>query len=198
MGSWMSQPRGEHKPISYNNVNEINNKGGFMARNQRECVYVTTMNVLADAGVNFDDGQADGVKPLVTDAMLKSIVGICALSILSGETEMTAEGRAKYTDEKKMRVYASGLVNNWFRKDKRLNGGVKHEAANPGSRAGSGDEQLKALKAFRATKTDAAELKLIDEAIATRKAEIAQTKAVVLTDEQIALIPESLRSLLKI
>lgn len=166
--------------------------------NQRQGVYLATVNTLADAGVNFDDGQAGGVKPLVTDEALKTIIGLVATGILAGEIEMSAEGRAKYTEEKTMKVYANGLVNNWFRKDKRLNGDTKYEAKNPGSRAGCGDETLKALKALRATKSDAADLAVIDEAIEARKSELGEAKVKTLTAEQIEALPANIRSLLGI
>lgn len=163
-----------------------------MTMNQRESVYQSTMNVLADAEIAFDDGQ--NVEDVVTKELRKSVIAVVTASIISGETEMSTEGRAKYCDEQKMRNYVSGLVSNWFRKDKRLNGGVKHEIKNPGSRVGSGDEQLKALKALRATKTDDADaLAAIDEAIAARKAEVG-TKKVEVTEAQLALIPEGLRA----
>lgn len=163
-----------------------------MSMNQRESVYQATMNVLADAGIAFDDGQ--NVEDVVTKDLRKTVIAVVTASIISGETEMTSEGRAKYSDEQKMRNYTSGLVSNWFRKDKRLNGGVKHEIKNPGSRAGSGDEQLKALKALRTAKADDAEaVKVIDAAIAERRAEVG-TKKVEVTEAQLALIPESLRA----
>ena len=63
----------------------------------------------------------------------------------------------KYSTIEKMRSYASGLVNNWFRKDIRLNGGMKYEVKNPGSRQGAGDQQLKALKTLRDMKAGDAE-----------------------------------------
>lgn len=58
----------------------------------------------------------------------------------------------------------------------------------------AGDEQLKALKALRATKSDDAEaLQVIDAAIEARKAEIGKSKVVELTQEQIDALPESVR-----
>ncbi len=162
--------------------------------NQRESVYVATMNVLADAGINFDDGQSVTAQELVTKDMRKSIMSIVTQSIIAGETDMSSEARAKHDTEDKVRGYVSGLINNWFRKDKRLNGGNKYETKNPGSRAGAGDEQLKALKALRATKADDAEaLAVIDAAIASRQSELKVTKTVALTQEQIDALPANVR-----
>lgn len=166
--------------------------------NQRESVYQATMNVLADTGINFDDGQTPTAAELVTKDMRKSILSIVTESIRSGETEFSAEATAKHDTVEKVRSYVSGLVNNWFRKDKRLNGSVKYEAKNPGSRAGAGDEQLKALKALRATKTDDQEaLTVIDAAITSRQAEIKSSKPqVTLTTEQVEALPASVREAL--
>ena len=162
---------------------------------QRESVYLATMSVLADAGVAFDDG-GDVSKVKGYSDHRKNIIQIVTTSILAAETEMSAEGRAKYTDEKLMKGYVNGLVSNWHRKDVRFNGNVKYEAKNPGSRAGSGDEVLKALKALRETKVgDAEAITAIDSAIESRKAEIGK-KVVTITEEQIALIPEELRKTL--
>lgn len=165
--------------------------------NQRESVYLSTMNVLADAGINFDDGQSPTAQELVSKDMRKSICMMVTQSICSGETEFSSEATAKHDTEAKVASYVSGLVNNWFRKDKRLNGGNKYETKAPGSRAGAGDEQLKALKALRATKADDAEaLAVIDAAIASRQSELKVTKTVELTEAQIEALPAGVREAL--
>ena len=73
-----------------------------------------------------------------------------------------------------LKGYVSGLQSNWIRKDKRLNGGVQYQAKNPGSRAGSTDPELKAMKALMSTldnPADRAEVqKHIDAKIATLNA----------------------------
>lgn len=47
-----------------------------------------------------------------------------------------------------LKGYVSGLQSNWLRKDTRLNGNTKYVAKNPGSRAGSGDKTLTAMRAL--------------------------------------------------
>lgn len=165
--------------------------------NQRQSVYLATMNVLADSNINFDDGQSPTAAELVTKDMRQSIMSIVTQSIISGETEFSAEATAKHDTEAKVRSYVSGLVNNWFRKDTRLNGGTKYVTKSPGSRQGSGDEQLKALKALRATKSDDAEaLQVIDAAIESRKSELGKSKVVTMTAEQVEALPASVREAL--
>jgi hypothetical protein len=76
-------------------------------------------------------------------------------------------------DDAALLKYIPGLVNNWVRKDKRLNGGAKYLPKNPGSRTGSGDEVLRNLKALLATQKDPevrAEIQLhIDERMGALK-----------------------------
>jgi hypothetical protein len=163
--------------------------------NQKNAVYLAVVNALADAGISFDDGQSPSASELLTKENRANVVAVITQGFLSDEIEMTPEGKAKYDTESKLKSYVSGLTSNWLRKDKRLNGGVDYEAKNPGSRAGSSDPMIKALNMAKKIKADDAEaLAAINEEIAKRKAEIGATKKVELTAEQIALLPEELRS----
>jgi hypothetical protein len=99
------------------------------------------------------------------------------------------------TDEK-VRKYIPGMVNNWVRKHKELNGGEKYEIKKPGSRAGSGnggDEQLTAMKGLRALlvsqKLDTSE---VDKAIKVRQEELERAKVKAIN---VNALPEHLRHL---
>ena len=108
--------------------------------------------------------------------------------LFTGFQEGTIELDKTY-DESGLKSYCSGLQSNWLRKDSRLNGGVKYQAKNPGSRAGSGDASVKAMRTLLGTKSDATERAEIQEFIDRRLAEIkptSQTKS--LTAEQIAVL----------
>jgi hypothetical protein len=94
-------------------------------------------------------------------------------------------------DDSGLKAYVSGLQSNWLRKDKRLNGNVTYVAKNPGSRAGSKDPQITAMRLLLQTKSDPADRAEIQKFIDARVAEIKPTKSVELTTEQI----ESLKSL---
>ena len=165
---------------------------------QVEAVYVSTMNVLAEHNIAFDDGM--NIESVMTKEIRDEILSVIVNGFETDQIELSAEAKAKYFSTDKLKVYTRGLMNNWFRKDKRLNGGTKYEAKNPGSRAGAGDEQLKALKLLRQIKTDDAEaVAAIDQAIANRLAEIKPaTKHVELTEEQLDQLPANLRSQLGI
>ena len=95
-------------------------------------------------------------------------------------------------DDKELKQYVSGLQSNWLRKDKRLNGNVQYVAKNPGSRAGSSDPQLKAMRALLATKTDETERAEIQAFIDKRVAEVKPAKTVTIN---VADLPEELRHL---
>jgi hypothetical protein len=75
-----------------------------------------------------------------------------------------------------LRTYCSGLTSNWLRKDTRMNGGIAYVAKNPGSRVGSTDERLKALRTlFNAQSSPTARAE-IQSHIDARVAEIKASK----------------------
>lgn len=79
-------------------------------------------------------------------------------------------------DDSELKNYVSGVLSNWLRKDTRLNGGMKYVSKNPGSRAGSGDEQLKELKKLLSTVTTDEEKAEIQTYIDARLTEINASK----------------------
>jgi len=86
-------------------------------------------------------------------------------------------------------------VGNHLRKDKRLNGGEKYEIKKPGSRAGSGDATLKALKALQTTvDADSESWHQIEAAIYERTTELSKKKEVTINVEA---LPEEFRHLVK-
>jgi hypothetical protein len=82
----------------------------------------------------------------------------------------------EFTDQE-LKSYVSGLQSNWIRKDKRLNGGVQYTAKSPGSRAGSGDPSLKALRALMTTLTKDEDKTEVQGYIDARVAELNVAKA---------------------
>jgi len=109
--------------------------------NQKEAVYqaITGMfDVSGDGAVELSrDQKHDVISVLVEGFKAKRIS-------YAGELP----------DEKSLRNYCSGLLNNWLRKDTRLNGGTKYQAKNPGSRRGATDPQISALRKLQSIQTD--------------------------------------------
>ena len=108
----------------------------------------------------------------------------------SGSIELERE----FTDSD-LKAYVSGLQSNWLRKDKRLNGGTKYEAKNPGSRVGSGDAQLKAMRVLLSTLTDPTEIAEVQAHIDARQVEINVSKKQVVIDY--SLLPADLQAKFK-
>jgi len=124
---------------------------------QGDAVYQAIVNVCGEVEGAYspDKEQLAQVREILWE-------GFKAGKIVLGKT---------YTDEQ-LRGYIPGLINNWIRKDKRLNGGVQYVAKNPGSRVGSSDPQVKALRALLTTKTDPTEVAEIEGYLTARLAEL--------------------------
>jgi hypothetical protein len=149
-----------------------------MSKTQREAVYSATKAVLAENSIDFEDNS--NIKDVMTDELRQSITSIIVEGFKAGEVEFkdTPENKEKLESEPKLKAYVSGLVSNWFRKDKRFNGNVKYVAANPGSRAGQGDATMKNLRLLKKQyESTGRETKVIDEAITKRANEIKASKA---------------------
>lgn len=108
--------------------------------------------------------------------------------LFEGFRASTIECEREYTDSE-LKAYVSGLQSNWLRKDKRLNGGTQYVAKNPGSRAGSTDPQIKAMRLLLSTKTDPSERAEIQAFIEKRLGEIKPSKVV---DIDFAALPAEL------
>lgn len=130
-----------------------------------------------------------------TKEQRKEIIEVVTVGICDGNIEFSAEAKAKYKTPADVKGYVNGMVSNWLRKDTRLNGGEKYVTKNPGSRAGQGDTTLTELKKLKSTLSDASQLAAVDEAIETRKSELASEKAKSVTIDM-SKIPDHLKEAL--
>ena len=113
---------------------------------QKQAVFTAVTNVLSQAGHTLSEGQ--DVSPLMTKELRAQVNQILFEGFTNGTIELSRE-----YNESELKAYTSGVISNWLRKDKRLNGNVSYVAKNPGSRAGSGDEMLKAIRLVKSTIT---------------------------------------------
>ena len=102
---------------------------------------------------------------------------------------MSTEARQKYAADAELKKYVVGLVNNWIRKAPEFNSGNTYQAKNPGSRTGSSDPKLKALKTLLSTVSED-QKSAVQAAIDARLEEL-KPKITIDTD----LLPEHLRHL---
>ena len=116
--------------------------------------------------------------------------GSVQAALVAGFQDGSIAFQGDATDQAKLTSYVSGLVSNWLRKDKRLNGNVAYVAKNPGTRTGSGDECLKAMRSLLSVTTDPEAKMEIQTAIDARVGELKPKKVI-----NVEALPESLRHL---
>ena len=149
---------------------------------QEEAVFQAITNVCEAIEGKYEPTKEERAQ--VTEILVE---GFKAGRIALKDTPSNAE---KLADDAKLRSYVSGLQSNWLRKDPRLNGNVKYVAKNPGSRAGSTDPQIKAMRVLLQTRTDLSttDRAEIQSLIAKRVTEIKPNAKQELTTEQVALL----------
>ena len=135
---------------------------------QRQAVVNAVNTVLAEANISTE-GKV--IKDLMTKELRAQVNSILFAGFRANE--ITADFEKNDTE---LKAYVSGLQSNWLNKAKELNGGVAYVAKNPGSRTGTTDPQVKALRALLATKTDSDERDEIEGYIESRLSEIGQSK----------------------
>jgi hypothetical protein len=138
-------------------------------QSQKEAVYNAVTSVLSENNISVSEGQ--DVNTLMTKEYRSQVSAI----LFEGFRSLTIELDRDFNNSD-LKAYISGLQSNWLRKDKRLNGGGKYSAKNPGSRAGSGDPSLKAMRALLSTLTSESDKAEVQEAINTRLSEIQVSK----------------------
>ena len=160
--------------------------------NQREGVVNTILSVLKSKGIDYQLGGETPVSQY-KDSFKAETIAIVAAGFMSGSIEMSADAKAKYHTIDLLRTkYVPGLVDNWVRKFKPFNGGEKYEAKNPGSRSGSQDEQIKAMRNLLKCVADPETKAEIQLAIDARMAEIKPNTTV---EINVDALPEHLRHL---
>lgn len=140
-----------------------------MAIEQKKAVYNAVVSLYRDNNRVFEDGnQVD----LTTDER-KTVIHMITQGLQNGSITMSDKAKERYNTPKKMHNYATGLVSDRLRKDKRLNGNTKYEIQKPGSRAGAGDSVVKELREYKKRHCTTAEQRAeADAAIERRLTEI--------------------------
>lgn len=137
---------------------------------QKEAVFQAVNSVLKESGITVEEGS--NVNTHMTKELRAQVNSILFEGFKSGSIEIERE----FSDSD-LKAYVSGLQSNWLRKDKRLNGGTSYIAKNPGSRVGSSDPQLKAMRTLLSTLTTEEEKAEVQGYIDARVQEINASKA---------------------
>lgn len=125
-----------------------------------------------------------GNKVVLNQNEKETVIEMLCVGFETNSIEMSERGRKKYVGNRvELRKYVVGLLNNWLRKDLRLNGNEKYKTKNPGSRVS--DSVLKNLKLLKQTLSDDDEIKKVDEVIEKRKNELSEKKKVLIDLDKI-------------
>lgn len=164
-------------------------------KSQREATVNAILSVLEERGETFELGGNVNVSDVLNAEDKKKVQTILATGFNKGEIAMSDDAKTKYIgNTSEMNKYVSGLINNWVRKFPDFNAGAKYEAKNPGSRAGTGDEQVREMKKLLSATSDETSKTLIQEAIDARLAEIKPVSKVTIN---VDALPDFLRHLVK-
>lgn len=158
-------------------------------QSQKEAVYNAVTSVLTENNISVSEGT--DVSTLMTRELRSQVNQILFEGFKSGTIEL--DRQLSDTD---LKGYVSGLQSNWLRKDTRLNGGSKYSAKNPGSRVGSSDPSLKAMRALLSTLSEESDKAEVQAAIDTRIAEIKATKVKKVAIDT-SVLPAALQGLVK-
>ena len=156
--------------------------------NQKEATFNAIVTVLKNAGIEFVENVT-----VAKSVMSKEHRAQVNAILFAGFREGKIEIDEPKSDDSDLKQYVSGLQSNWLNKDKRLNGGVQYAAKNPGSRSGSTDPQVKALKALLAQTQDTEGKAEIQGYLDARLKAIGVSKAKE-TVVDFSALPEALRS----
>ena len=154
--------------------------------------------VKSQLGERFIPGQ--DAKQLLTKSDRQAIAATIAKQMLEGEVALSDSAKSKYGEsvDTLASKYVMGMVTNWLNKSPELNGGTKYVTKNPGSRAGSGDEQVREMRKLKKQLTELGNAEgaaRVEDAIIARLAELGAAKVKPVTINADSL-PEELRVLL--
>ena len=150
---------------------------------QKEATFAAVTSAFSEFGIKYDKSVScrtivDGNKNLHTN-----IIDRLVMMIESGEMPLSSK-------QKDNRKYCVGLLNNWLRRDLRLNGGVEYVG-----NVGTGSSEVRNLKALLAQQTDEEAKMVIQAEIDKLIAEKAAKKAPAIDETK---IPEHLKKFLKV
>ena len=162
--------------------------------NQKTAVVNTILALLEDRGVDYVMGGEVIMNDILEPTDKEKIKSVLFTMFRANEVEYKESFQAKVDDDSELKKYISGLLNNWVRKNKDFNAGQVYKAKNPGSRAGSTDPSIKAMRQLLSVTPDENAKLAIQTAIDAKLAEIKASKQTVTIN--IDAIPEELKHLL--
>jgi len=134
---------------------------------QVDAVIAAVMQVKPDFKQYSDKGLE-----VIVDDLRQEVSTIVTAGIIDGTVSYSKDKN----DYKAVADYVPGMVSNWLRRSKVLNGNMAPSVKNPGSRIGANDAKLKTLRELRKTQIEPEILSEIDKYIKARLKELKQQK----------------------
>lgn len=102
-------------------MKEVQNKK-LIPLSQRDATCSIIVSVLKEKGIEFDNKQP--IKVFLNSLTRKQVYESIEAGLKDGSIFLkpTESNFQKLNDVRAMRIYVIGLINNWIRKDNRLNG----------------------------------------------------------------------------
>ena len=147
-----------------------------MTISQSEATINAIVNLAQEQGYNAQPFETV-YKDILTKQDTNQVVNFITKGLISGDISMTDKSKAKFKgDDKALRRYVVGLVNDRLRKAKALNGNTTYQYKEPGKLTNSRDAELKALTQVLALDNPPEVKAEIEAEINRRKQELAAAK----------------------
>lgn len=159
-------------------------------QSQKDAVVRAVMSVVE----GYTLGEETPLSEVITKEEKDRVKTILFNGFRNGNIELSPEAATKYRADAELKKYVTGLLDNWIRKYPQFNAGQSYVTKNPGSRSGTGDAKIKALKALLKTVTDNEVKAQVQQAIDERLNELKPEAKV---EIDVNALPEHLRHLVK-
>ena len=162
-----------------------------MSTSQKQAVVNTILSVLKERGVDYEMKGEVKMSDIFTKDDRNKVRDIITAGFIAGSIDISENAHAKHV-ENGFITYTNGLIKNWVKKNPDFNCGEKYTPKNPGSRAGQGDETVRALRSLLKTALDDEMRDEVNQALKNRLEEISPKNTI---EINVDALPEHLRHL---
>ena len=162
-----------------------------MSTSQKQAVVNTILSVLKERGVDYEMKGEVKMSDIFTKDDRNKVRDIITAGFIAGSIDISENAHAKHV-ENGFITYTNGLIKNWVKKNPDFNCGEKYTPKNPGSRAGQGDETVRALRSLLKTALDDEVRDEVNQALKNRLEEISPKNTI---EINVDALPEHLKHL---
>jgi len=162
-----------------------------MSTSQKQAVVNTILSVLKERGVDYEMKGEVKMSDIFTKDDRNKVRDIITAGFIAGSIDISENAHAKHV-ENGFITYTNGLIKNWVKKNPDFNCGEKYTPKNPGSRAGQGDETVRALRSLLKTALDDEMRDEVNQALKNRLEEISPKNTI---EINVDALPEHLKHL---